>query len=236
MLACAGSARCTRWCSAGLRRGARHPDRRRRTEGHRFGVLRHRGQAGHRVQAVVGQRDRAGLVQAAALSCSARRPGHHWARPTSTGWPRRAPPRRPTTCRKATDPLSTSSTRPARPRGLQSVVRDSGGYAVALRWSMPSVYDVNAGETMFSASDVGWVVGHLTLSTQLLLAATTVLYEDKLSRAPDAGQFLASRGRTRRKDHVQWRRRRSAIKKEDPNGEFTARYDLSTLNVPVPCR
>ena len=130
---------------------------------------------------------------------------------------------------KATDPLYilyTSGTT-ARPKG---VVRDSGGHAVALRWSMPNVYDVNAGETMFTASDVGWVVGHsYIVYAPLLAGATTVLYEGKPVGTPDAGQFwrvVAEHGvKTMFTAPTAFR----AIKKEDPNGEFTARYDLSTL-------
>jgi propionyl-CoA synthetase len=130
---------------------------------------------------------------------------------------------------KATDPLYilyTSGTT-ARPKG---VVRDSGGHAVALRWSMPNVYDVNAGETMFTASDVGWVVGHsYIVYAPLLVGATTVLYEGKPVGTPDAGQFwrvVAEHGvKTMFTAPTAFR----AIKKEDPNGEFTARYDLSTL-------
>jgi propionyl-CoA synthetase len=130
---------------------------------------------------------------------------------------------------KATDPLYilyTSGTT-ARPKG---VVRDSGGYAVALRWSMLNVYDVNAGETMFTASDVGWVVGHsYIVYAPLLAGATTVLYEGKPVGTPDAGQFwrvVAEHGvKTMFTAPTAFR----AIKKEDPNGELAARYDLSTM-------
>jgi len=130
---------------------------------------------------------------------------------------------------KATDPLYilyTSGTT-ARPKG---VVRDSGGYAVALRWSMSNVYDVNAGETMFTASDVGWVVGHsYIVYAPLLAGATTVLYEGKPVGTPDAGQFwrvVAEHGvKTMFTAPTAFR----AIKKEDPKGEFAARYDLSTM-------
>jgi propionyl-CoA synthetase len=130
---------------------------------------------------------------------------------------------------KATDPLYilyTSGTT-ARPKG---VVRDSGGYAVALRWSMPNVYDVNAGETMFTASDVGWVVGHsYIVYAPLLAGATTVLYEGKPVGTPDAGQFwrvVAEHGvKTMFTAPTAFR----AIKKEDPKGELAARYDLSTM-------
>jgi propionyl-CoA synthetase len=130
---------------------------------------------------------------------------------------------------KATDPLYilyTSGTT-ARPKG---VVRDSGGYAVALRWSMSNVYDVNAGETMFTASDVGWVVGHsYIVYAPLLAGATTVLYEGKPVGTPDAGQFwrvVAEHGvKTMFTAPTAFR----AIKKEDPKGEFAARHDLSTM-------
>jgi propionyl-CoA synthetase len=89
----------------------------------------------------------------------------------------------------ATDPLYilyTSGTT-GRPKG---VVRDNGGHAVALAWSMPNVYDVHAGEVFWAASDVGWVVGHsYIVYAPLLAGATTVLYEGKPIGTPDAGAF-----------------------------------------------
>ena len=89
----------------------------------------------------------------------------------------------------ATDPLYilyTSGTT-GRPKG---VVRDNGGHAVALAWSMPNVYDVRAGEVFWAASDVGWVVGHsYIVYAPLLVGATTVLYEGKPVGTPDAGAF-----------------------------------------------
>ncbi len=89
----------------------------------------------------------------------------------------------------ATDPLYilyTSGTT-GRPKG---VVRDNGGHAVALAWSMPNVYDVHPGEVFWAASDVGWVVGHsYIVYAPLLAGATTVLYEGKPVGTPDAGAF-----------------------------------------------
>jgi len=130
---------------------------------------------------------------------------------------------------KATDPLYilyTSGTT-AKPKG---VVRDGGGYAVALRWSMPNVYDVDVGETIFTASDVGWVVGHSYIVYGPLLAgATTVLYEGKPIGTPDAGQFWRVVAEHGVKSMFTAPTAFRAIKKEDPKGEFVARYDLSTL-------
>lgn len=72
----------------------------------------------------------------------------------------------------------------------KGVVRDTGGYAVALSWAMRNVYDIGAGDTMFTASDVGWVVGHsFIVYGPLLAGATTVLFEGKPVGTPDAGEF-----------------------------------------------
>src|SRR5205823_2649146 len=89
----------------------------------------------------------------------------------------------------ATDPLYilyTSGTT-GRPKG---VVRDNGGHAVALAWSLRNVYDIAPGDVFWTASDVGWVVGHsYIVYAPLLVGATTVLYEGKPVGTPDAGAF-----------------------------------------------
>jgi propionyl-CoA synthetase len=127
----------------------------------------------------------------------------------------------------ATDPLYilyTSGTT-GKPKGIY---RDNGGHAVALRWSMRNIYDVAPGETMFTASDVGWVVGHsYIVYAPLLTGATTILYEGKPVGTPDAGAFwriISEYGAvTMFTAPTAFR----AIKKEDPEATLLAGYDLS---------
>jgi propionyl-CoA synthetase len=131
---------------------------------------------------------------------------------------------------QATDPLYvlyTSGTT-GKPKGI---VRDNGGHAVALRWSMENIFAVNPGDVMFTGSDVGWVVGHsYIVYAPLLTGATTVMYEGKPVGTPDAGAFW--RLVNDHKVNVMFTAPTAirAIKKEDPEGELMAGYDLSSLH------
>ncbi len=130
---------------------------------------------------------------------------------------------------EATDPLYvlyTSGTT-GRPKGI---VRDNGGHAVALRWSMENVYDIGPGDVWFTASDVGWVVGHsYIVYAPLLTGATTVLYEGKPVGTPDAGAFWRIVSTYGCKAMFTAPTAYRAIKREDSAGELMKQYDLSSL-------
>jgi len=127
----------------------------------------------------------------------------------------------------ATDPLYilyTSGTT-ARPKG---VVRDNGGHAVALRWSMENIYDTAPGDVFWAASDVGWVVGHsYIVYAPLLAGCTTVLYDGKPVGTPDAGAFWRVIAEHHVKTLFTAPTAFRAIKKEDPAGALARQHDLS---------
>ena len=130
---------------------------------------------------------------------------------------------------KATDPLYvlyTSGTT-GKPKGI---VRDNGGHAVALTWSMRHIYDIAPGDVFWAASDVGWVVGHsYIVYAPLLAGATTVLYEGKPVGTPDPGAFWRVAAEHRVKVLFSAPTAIRAIRKEDPEGSHIGRYDLSSL-------
>ena len=179
----------------GLRGGrARDADRRRRAEGAGLGLLRRRT----RKSRIIEYKP----ILDRAINLTQRKPEHCviLQRPQAVAtltegrdldWKEAAARAEPADCVPvaATDPLYilyTSGTT-ARPKG---VVRDNGGHAVALRWSMDHVYAPSPGEVFWAASDVGWVVGHsYIVYAPLLAGCTTVLYEGKPVGTPDAGAF-----------------------------------------------
>lgn len=130
---------------------------------------------------------------------------------------------------KATDPLYilyTSGTT-GKPKG---VVRDNGGHAVALRWSMEYIYGVKPGDVYWAASDVGWVVGHsYIVYGPLLTGCTTILYEGKSVGTPDPGAFWRVISQHGVKVLFTAPTAFRAIKKEDPTGEYINKYDLSNF-------
>jgi propionyl-CoA synthetase len=132
---------------------------------------------------------------------------------------------------KSTHPLYilyTSGTT-GKPKGI---VRDTGGYATALKFSMQHIYDAKEGDVFWAASDVGWVVGHsYIVYGPLINRNTTVLFEGKPIRTPDASTFW--RVIAEHKVNVMFTAPTAirAIKKEDPNGEFIKQYDLSSLRI-----
>ncbi|MCC5946199.1 MAG: propionyl-CoA synthetase [Bernardetiaceae bacterium] len=135
------------------------------------------------------------------------------------------------------DPVPVESTHPlyiiytsgttGKPKGI---VRDNGGHAVAMRFSMDKIYGAKPGEVFWAASDVGWVVGHsYIVYSPLISGCTTVLFEGKPIRTPDAGTFW--RMIEEHKVSVMFTAPTAirAIRKEDAEGELIKKYDISSL-------
>lgn len=122
--------------------------------------------------------------------------------------------------------LYTSGTTGA-PKG---VIRPTAGHLVALHWTMKSIYNVDPGDVFWAASDVGWVVGHSYICyAPLIHGNTTIVFEGKPVGTPDAGTFWRVISEHNVRAFFTAPTAIRAVKREDPNGEFVKKYDISCL-------
>ena len=112
----------------------------------------------------------------------------------------------------------------------KGIVRDIGGHIVALKWTMKNIYNIDQNDVWWSASDIGWIVGHsYIVYAPLFKGCTTVLFEGKPVGTPDAGVFWRMISDYKIKSLFTAPTAFRAIKKEDPNGKFFTKYDLSSF-------
>ena len=110
----------------------------------------------------------------------------------------------------------------------KGIVRDIGGHIVALKWTMKNIYDINENDVWWSASDIGWIVGHsYIVYAPLFKGCTTVLFEGKPVGTPDAGAFWKIISEYNVKSLFTAPTAFRAIKKEDPDGKYFSKYNLS---------
>ena len=117
----------------------------------------------------------------------------------------------------------------------KGIVRDVGGHIVALKWTMKNIYNIDPDDVWWSASDIGWIVGHsYIVYAPLFHGCTTVLFEGKPVGTPDAGVFWRIISEHKVKSLFTAPTAFRAIKKEDPNGNFFKKYDLSSFSMKPP--